>query len=158
MDSFLTPYGLSNSGQGKLQFTPFCGGPTPGCSGGLCTGNIESHNFFVLGPILVKFHIRTRLIKGFPTIFRTWWCGEEKLHFTPFHTLRQLKRDKALFPPLCRVVGFRARYRQIPGRGFLGVGKIWRPCDLRSRSYKRLYTHTHTHTHTPTHTHKRRLI
>ena len=97
MDSFLTPYGLSNSGQEKLQFTPFQGGPKLGCSDGLCTGTIESHNFFVLGPILLKFHIRTRLIEGFGTIFRTWWCGEEKLHFTPFDTLRQLKRDEARF-------------------------------------------------------------
>ena len=84
MDSFLTPYGLSNSGQEKLQFTPFWGGPKPGCSDDLCTGTIESHNFFVLGPILVKFHIRTRLIESFRTIFRTWWCGKEKLQFTPF--------------------------------------------------------------------------
>ena len=30
-------------------------------------------------------------------IFRTWWCGEEKLHFTQFHTLRQLKRNDARF-------------------------------------------------------------
>ena len=45
----------------------------------------------------MKFHVRTRLIESFPTIFRTWWCGEEKLHFTPFHTLRQLKRDEARF-------------------------------------------------------------
>ena len=97
MDSFLTPYGLSNSGKEKLQFTPFRGVPKPGCSNSLRAGFIESHNFFVLGPIQVKFHIRTRLIEGFPTIFRTWWCGEEKLHFTPFHTLRQLKRDKARF-------------------------------------------------------------
>ena len=29
-----------------------------------------------------------------------WWCAEEKLHFTPVHTLYQLKRDEALFPPL----------------------------------------------------------
>ena len=99
-DSFLTPYGLSNTGKEKLQFTPSWGGPKPVCSDGLRAGTIESHNFFVLGPILVKFHIRTRLIESFPTIFRTWWCGEEKLHFTPVHTLRQLKRDKALFPPL----------------------------------------------------------
>ena len=28
---------------------------------------------------------------------------------------------------------------------------MWRPCDLRSRSYRRLYAHTHTHTHTHTH-------
>ena len=97
MESFLTQYDLWNSGQEKLQFTPFYGGPKPGSSNGFCTGTIESHNFFVLGPILVKFHIRTRLIDGFPTIFRTWWCGKEKLHFTPFHTLRQLKRDEARF-------------------------------------------------------------
>ena len=30
-------------------------------------------------------------------MFRIWWCGEEKLHFTRFHTLRQLKRDNARF-------------------------------------------------------------
>ena len=97
MESFLTPYGLSNSGQEKLQFTPFWAGPKLGCSDGLRTETIKSHNFFVLGPILVKFHIRTRLIESFPTIFRTWWCGEDKLHFTPVHTLHQLKRDEARF-------------------------------------------------------------
>ena len=110
MESFLTPYGLSNSGQEKLQFTPFWDGPKPVCSDGLRAGTVESHNFFVLDPILVKFHIRTRVIESFPTIFRTWWCGEEMLHITPVHTLRQLKRDEALIPPLRRVVGFRARY------------------------------------------------
>ena len=122
MDSFVTPYDLSNSGEEKLQFTPFWGGPKPGCSDGLCTWTIESHNFFVLGPILVKFHIRTRLIESFQSIFWTWWCGEEKLHFTPFHTLRQLKRDEAQLPPLGRVVEFRAKYRQIPVRGFFFGG------------------------------------
>ena len=100
MESFLTPYGLSNSGQEKLQFTPFGGGRKPVCSDGLRAGTIESHNFFVLGPILVKFHSRTRLIESFRTIFRMWWCGEEKLHFTPVHTLRQLKCDEELIPPL----------------------------------------------------------
>ena len=49
MESFLTPYGLSNYGQEKLQFTPFWGGPKPVYSDGLCAGTIESHNFFVLG-------------------------------------------------------------------------------------------------------------
>ena len=76
--------------------------------------------FFVLSPILVKFHILTHLIESFPPIFRTWWCGEERLHFTPFHPLRQLKRDEGLFPPLWRVVEFRARYRQILVRRFWG--------------------------------------
>ena len=33
----------------------------------LRAGFMESRNFFVLRPILVKFHIRTRLIESFPT-------------------------------------------------------------------------------------------
>ena len=97
MDSLLTPYGLWNSGQEKLQFTPFWVGPKPVCSDGLRAGTIESHNFFVFGPIMVKFPIRNRLFESFPTIFWTWWCAEEELHFIPFHTLRQLKRDEAHF-------------------------------------------------------------
>ena len=88
--------------------------------------------FFVFSPILVKFHIWTRLIESFPTIFRTWGRGEEKLHFTPVHTLRQLKRDEALIPPPRRVVEFRARYGKEtarrfggrPNRGTHGWGKI----------------------------------
>ena len=68
IESFLTMYGLSNSGEEKLHFTPFWGGPKPGCSGSLRGGIIESHNFFAVGPILVKFHIQTRLIESFPTI------------------------------------------------------------------------------------------
>ena len=94
----------------KIAVHTYLGGLKPVCSDGLHAGTIESHNFFVLGPILVKFHIRTRLIESFRTIFWTWWCGEEKLHFTPVHTLRQLKRDEALIPPPRRVVEFRARY------------------------------------------------
>ena len=87
MDSFLTPYGLSNSGHEKLQVTPFWGVPKPGCSNSLRAGFIESHNFFVLAPILVKFHIRTCLIESFPTIFQTWWCGKKSCtshQFTPY--------------------------------------------------------------------------
>ena len=48
MDSFVTPYGLSNSGEEKLQFTTFWDGPKPGCSDGLRASIIESHNFFCL--------------------------------------------------------------------------------------------------------------
>ena len=77
---------LLEFGQGKFEFTLIWGGLKPVCSDGLRAATIENHNFFVLGFILVKFHIRTRLIENFPTIFRTWWCGEEKLHFTPVHT------------------------------------------------------------------------
>ena len=66
----------------------------------LHAGFMECHNFFVLRPIRVKFHIRTRLIESFPTTYWLWWCAEEKWHFTPVHTLCQLKRDEGLFPPL----------------------------------------------------------
>ena len=54
MDSFLTPYDLSNSGEEKLQLTPFWGGPKPGCSDSVCAGIIKSHNFLVLRPMLPK--------------------------------------------------------------------------------------------------------
>ena len=72
----------------------------------------------------MKFHIGTRLIESFPTIFWTWWCGEEKLHFTLVHTLRQLKRDEAQIPPFRRVVEFRARYGQETARRFGGGPNI----------------------------------
>ena len=87
MDSFLTPYGLSNSGQEKWQFTPFWDGPKPVCSDGLRAGTIESHNFFVLGPILVKFHIRTRLIESFPPILGRGGAAKKSCtshQFTPY--------------------------------------------------------------------------
>ena len=45
---------------------------------------------------------------------------EEKLHFTQVHTLCQMEHDEGLFPSLRRVVEFRAKYRQIPERGFGG--------------------------------------
>ena len=104
--SFRTPCSLSNSSEEKLQFTPFWGGPKTGWSDGLRFGIIQSNNFFVLSPILVKFHIRTRLIESFSMAFRFLCCAKEKLHFTPVHTLHQLKCDEGVFPPLRRVVEF----------------------------------------------------
>ena len=87
MESFQTLYGLSNSGEEKLQFTPFWGGPKPGCSDSVHAGIIESHNFFVLRPILVKFHIQTRLVESFPTIFGRGGAPKKSFtshHFTPY--------------------------------------------------------------------------
>ena len=110
IESFLTMCSLLNSGEEKLQFTPFWVVPSQAGQTAFVPELSKAITFFVLGPILVKFHIRTRLIENFRTTFRTWWCGEEKLHFTPVHTLRQLKHDEALIPPLRRVVEFRARY------------------------------------------------
>ena len=48
MESFLRPYGLLNSGEEKLQFTPFWGGPKWGYSDSVRAGIIKSHNFFRL--------------------------------------------------------------------------------------------------------------
>ena len=83
---------------GKVAVHTFLGVvPSQAAHAGFRAGVIESRNFFVSRPILVKLHIRTRLIEIFPTTFQTWRCAEEKLHFTPFHTLRQLKRDELYF-------------------------------------------------------------
>ena len=79
---------------------------------------IESHNFFVLRRILVKFHIRTRLIGSFPSTYRSWSCAEEKFHFTPVQTLRQLKRDEGLFPPLPISLADRNGLKSLPRQIF----------------------------------------
>ena len=92
MDSFLTPYSLWNSGEEKWQFTPFWGGPKQGSSNGLRAGFIESHNFFVLGPILVKLHIRTRLIESFPTVFLDVVVRRRKV---ALHTISHLTPTEA---------------------------------------------------------------
>ena len=82
------PYGLSNCSEEKLQFTPFLGVPKPGCWDSLRSGIIESHNFLVLGPILVKFHIDDYIIlAGIPVLC----TGQPYFLFT-------LNR---LFPSLC---------------------------------------------------------
>ena len=82
---------------------------------------IESHNFFVLRRILVKFYIRTWLIGSFPSTYRSWSCAEEKLHFTPVHTLRQLKRDEGLFPPLPISLADRNGLKNLPRQIFMRV-------------------------------------
>ena len=37
---------------------------------------LKAITFFVLGPILVKFHIRTWLIESFPMVYGLWSCIE----------------------------------------------------------------------------------
>ena len=131
----------------------FGGGPKPGCSDGLRTRTIESHNFFVLSPILVKFHIQTRLIESFRTMFQTWWCAKEKLHFTPVHTLRQLKRDKGLFPPLPISLADGNGLKNLPRQIFSVCVCVWSLVAIRAEMSTHLaFTHTHTLTHTHTYT------
>ena len=133
MESLLTPYGLSNSGQEKLQFTPFWGGPKPVSSDGLRAGPIESHNSFVLSPILVKFHIWTRLIKSFPTIFQTWVGLHTSSHLTPTEAWRS--------PDSTTSEG-----RRVSSKVRLGnctqvwrVGQIWRAWDS---GWRKIVLHT----------------
>ena len=76
MDSFLTPYGLSNSGQEKLQFTPLWGGPSRAAQTAFVPELSKAITFFILGPILVKLHILTRLIESFPMVHGLWSCIE----------------------------------------------------------------------------------
>ena len=126
----------------------------------LRAGFMERRKFFVLRPIWVKFHIRTRLIESFPTTYWLWWSAKEKWHFTPVHTLHQLKRDKALFPPLPISLADRNGLKNLPRQIFSACVKFGGN-SCRDVDTLRFYTHTdrqtdrqtHTHTYTHTHTH-----
>ena len=63
----------------KVAVHTFWGGPKLGCSDGLRAGIIESHNLFVLRPILLKLHLLTRPMKSFPMVYGLWRCIEVKL-------------------------------------------------------------------------------
>ena len=111
----------------------------------LCARSVKSHNFFVLRRILVQFHIRTRLIESFPTTYWLWWCAEEKWHFTPVHTLCQLKCDEGLFQPLPIGLADRNGLKNLPRQIFSACVKFGgNPC--RNVEKLRFYTYTHTHT------------
>ena len=115
---------------------------------------LESRNFFVLRPIRVKFHIQTRLIESFPTTYYLWWCAEEKLHFTPVHTLHQLKRDEGLFPPLLIGLADRNGLKNLPRQIFsVCVCEVLWQSVQRCRHTSLLHTHTHTQTDRQTHKH-----
>ena len=76
-----------------------------------------------------QFHIRTRLIGRFPLMYRSWSCAEEKLNSTPVHTLRQLKRDEGLFPPLPISLADRNRLKNLPRQIFSACVKFGgNPC------------------------------
>ena len=117
----------------------------------LRAGIIKSHNFFVLHRILVKFHIPTRLIGNFPSTYRSWSCAEEKLHSTPVHTLRQLKRDKGRFPPPPISPADQNGLKNLPRQIFSTCVKFGgNPCgDVDTLGF---YTHRQTDRHTDRHT------
>ena len=72
----------------------------------------------------MKFHVWTRLIESFSTTYGSWSCAEEKLHFTPVHTLRQLKRDEGLFPPLPISLADRNGLKNLPRQMFSACVKF----------------------------------
>ena len=62
-------------------------------------------------------------------MYRSWSCAEEKLHFTPVHTLCQLKRDEGLFPPLPRSLADRNGLKNLPRQIFSACVKFGgNPC------------------------------
>ena len=65
-------------------------------------------------------------------IYRFWNCSQQQLHFTPVHTLRQLKRDEALFPPIGGWQSFKRGTVRKLHAGW-GVGQICTACDSRLR-------------------------
>ena len=85
--------------------------------------------FFILAPILVKFHIRTRLSDSFSMMYRFWKCSQDKLHFTPVHTLRQLKRDEGLFSTTWEGRRVSSEVRLENCTQVWGVGQIWTAGD-----------------------------
>ena len=72
IESFPTTVWLVKVSQRKVVVHTFLWVATGHC---LHAGIIKSHNFFVLHDIRVNFHIRTRLIKSFSTIYWSWWCA-----------------------------------------------------------------------------------
>ena len=126
IESFLTTYGLSNCGEDKWKFTPFCGWSQ---ATAFVPELSKAITFFVLRRILVKFHIRTRLIGSFPSTYWSWSCAEEKLHFTPVHTLCQMKRGEGLFPPLLISLAGRNGLKNLPRQIFSACVKFGgNPC------------------------------
>ena len=71
----------------------------------------------------------------------------KKWHFTPVHTLRQLKRDEGLFPPLRISLASRNMLKNHPRQIFSACVKFGGNL-CRDVETVRFYTHTHTHTHT----------
>ena len=61
--------------------------------------------------------------------YRSWSCAEEKLHSTPVHTLRQLKGDEGLFPPLPVSLADRNGLKNLPRQNFSACVKFGdNPC------------------------------
>ena len=78
--------------------------------------------------------------------YGSWRCTEGTLHFTPVHTLRQLKRDEGLFQPLSISLPDRNGLENLPRQIFSACVRFGgNPCrDVDTFGF---YTHRHTHIH-----------
>ena len=125
----------------------FGGGPKLGCSDSVRDGIIESHNFFCLVSYLGKISHSNSANQELSNDILVVVVRRRKV---ALHTSSHLTPIEAWRRDVSTTLQGRRVSSEVPWdtcMRVLAVGKIWRPCDLRSRSYKRLYTHVHTHTH-----------
>ena len=76
----------------------------------LSAGIIESHNFFCLTSYPGEISHLNSANRELSKYVSDAVVRRRKVALPTSHTLCQLKRDEALFPPLERVLEFRARY------------------------------------------------
>ena len=100
MDSFLTPYGLSNSGQVAVH--TFLGWSQAGMLRRHLYRNYRKPELFCLRSYPAEISHPNSPNQELSNDFSDVVVRRRKV--APVHTLRQLKRDEALFPPLGRVV------------------------------------------------------
>ena len=133
MESFLTPYGLSNSSQEKWQVTPFGDGPKPVCSDGLRAEIIESHNFFCLrsypGEISHSNSPERELSNDLSDVVVR--CRKVALHTSSHLTPTEVWRSPDSTTAEGRSVSSEVRLGNCTQ--VWGVGQIWRAWDSRLR-------------------------
>ena len=133
MESFLTPYCFSSSGQGKFQFTLIWGCLKAVCSDGLRPGTIESHNFFGLRSYPDEISLSNSPNREFSNDLLDVVVRRRKVvlhtssHFTPTEAWRS--PDSTISEGRRVSSGVRlGNCTQV-----CGVGQIWRALDSRLR-------------------------
>ena len=141
MDSFLTPFGLSNSGKEKLHFTPSWGVLKPCRANSLRAGFIVSHNFFCLrsypGEISHSNSPNRELSNDISVLVmrRRKVALHTVSHPTPIEAWWKAVSTTPEGPRVSSEVRLE-NWKQV-----LGVGQIWRACDsgLRRNSTSHLF-------------------
>ena len=137
IESFLTLFALSNSGEEKLQFTPFLGYPKPGCTA-FVPELSKAITFFCLrsypGEISHSNSPKGELSNDISDVVvrRRKVALHTSTHLTPTEVWRSA---------VSTTWEGRRDLSEVPLENWtrvFGVGNIWGPLDLRSGSYKRL--------------------